>query len=494
MTLPEKEHKRVGIWIRVSTEDQARGESPQHHEERAKFYAKAKDWKVIETYHLEAVSGKAILDHPETKRMLEDVKSGHINGLIFSKLARLARNTRELLDISDIFREHGADLISLQESIDTSTPAGRLFYTMIAAMAQWEREEISERVKASVPIRAKLGKPLGGVAQFGYRWEVNRLVLDEKEAPIRRLMFELFLKFQKKTTVARELNKRGYRTRRGGKWSYSSIRHLLEDPMAKGYRRANHKTTDGQDKPESEWVFSKVDPIVSEELWDQVNAILAKQAQSKNKPSRNAVNLFSGIVVCHCGTNMYIPSKSQKYTCAKCRNAIHSDDLESIYQEQLKSFLLSPDLLESYLSQADNTIQEKTDQLTILIAEKNKLIKEMDKLYSLYINDQISPDGFARNHEPLEERLKELEKFLPQLQSDIDYLKINFLSSNQIILDGKDLYRRWPEMSQEQKRSILDAITERIVVNEADISIDLHYLPFFQNDHNKSPNQPRFDG
>ena len=86
--------KQVGIWIRVSTEDQARGESPEHHEQRARYYAQAKGWTVREVYHLEAVSGKAVIALPESKRMLQDIASGKITGLIFSKLARLARNTR----------------------------------------------------------------------------------------------------------------------------------------------------------------------------------------------------------------------------------------------------------------------------------------------------------------------------------------------------------------------------------------------------------------
>src|SRR5450432_986215 len=89
--------KRVGIWIRVSTEDQVRGESPETHERRARLYAEAKGWNVVETYRLEAVSGKAVREHPEAQRMESDIRSEHISGLIFSKLARLARNTKDLL-------------------------------------------------------------------------------------------------------------------------------------------------------------------------------------------------------------------------------------------------------------------------------------------------------------------------------------------------------------------------------------------------------------
>src|ERR1039457_4828919 len=112
---PTSATKNVGIWIRVSTEDKAQGERPQHHEQRAREYAKFNRWTVKEVYNLAGVSGKTVMDHPEARRMLSDVRTGHITGLIFSKLARLARNTKELLEFSDLFRQSSADMISRSE-------------------------------------------------------------------------------------------------------------------------------------------------------------------------------------------------------------------------------------------------------------------------------------------------------------------------------------------------------------------------------------------
>ena len=476
------EEKRVGIWIRVSTEDQATGDSPEHHEQRARYYAEAKGWRIVEVYHLEAVSGKAVIALPEAQRMLGDIKSGRITGLIFSKLARLARNTKELLELADIFRQHNADLVSLHESIDTSTPAGRVFYTLNAALAQWEREEIADRVAASVPIRAKLGKPLGGAAPFGYQWKERKLVLQPEEAPVRKLMYDLFLEHKRKKTVARYLNEAGHRTRNGARFTDTTVDRLLRDPIAKGERRANYTRSLGDKKhwvlkDQSEWVISSVEPIISEEVWQQCNFILDQQRQNPRHSAKKPVQLFAGVAFCHCGSKMYVPSNTPKYVCFTCRNKLPVTDLESIFQEQLKGFFFSTDEIMTYIQEADRTIQEKQKLLKTLEAKHKKLKADMDKVMRLYLEGNISGEGFKLQYQPLEEQVQQLEDQMPQLQGEVDFLTIQYLSSDQILNDARDIYSRWHDLEQKEKRQIIENTVEKIIIGKDDVTIELGYIP-----------------
>ena len=472
--------KRVGIWIRVSTEDQARGESPQHHEARAREYAKFNEWSVIEVYDLAGVSGKTVMENVEAKRMIADIKRGHITGLIFSKLARLARNTKELLEFAELFREHSVDMISLQEKIDTSSPAGRLFYTMIAAMAQWEREEIADRVKASIKIRAKLGKSLGGAAPFGYQWKDNKLVVHLVESPVRKLMYELFAKNKRMKGVARLLNQSGYRTRNGSKFSDTTVLRLLQDTTAKGLYRSNHTYRNGSGKllpkPEAEWNFSPVEPIVSEELWKECNdAMDARKAQRPLGPK--PVHLFAGLLFCGCGQRMYVFSRSPKYICPKCRNKITIEDIEGVFHDELHDFFVSQEKIKGHLANANQNLADKKNRLEAHTRQIEKVHTEMRKTYQLYQADQITPEGFGKVYKPLEEQDRALTAELPKLQAEVDAIEMRQISAEEVFAEATGLHRKWPQFGQEEKRRIIESIVEKITLSGDTIDITWSYLP-----------------
>ncbi|TGY88229.1 recombinase family protein [Marinicauda algicola] len=472
----------VGVWIRVSTEDQARGQSPATHRARAEQYAEFRQWHIVEVYDLSGVSGKAVMDHPETKRMLGDIKSGRITGLMFSKLARLARNTRELLEFSEIFRQCGADLISLQENIDTSTPAGRLFYTMIAAMAQWEREEIADRIRASVITRAKLGKQIAGNAPFGYMWKDGEVVLDPDQAPVRALIYELFAEHKRKGTVARILNERGFKTSTGKQFTQQGIQYLLRDPSAKGLRRSNYSTAETRGgsvslKPEEEWQWHTCEPIVSVELWERCNAILDEQAKGR-KPGPRGRYLFAGKVKCEAdGQTMYVLNENPKFVCRQCRRKIPQDDLEAIFRDQLKAFFFSPEDVAAYLRSTSSDIQKKEAQISVLERERDAITTDREKVLRSYLDDLISMERFGELDKAAEARLRDINVGIASLEGEIAALEVTGASSEDVIQSAQDLYSRWDDLSYEQKRSVIETIVEEIVIGEQEIAIHLHYVP-----------------
>lgn len=476
--------KRVGIWIRVSTDHQAESDSPKHHEDRARAYADLKEWQVVEVYNLAGVSGKSVLNHPETKRMMEDVRRGHISALVFSKLARLGRKAKELLELADFFQKYNADLVSMGDSLDTSTAMGRFFFTTLAGFGEFEREEIVDRVKKSIPERAQMGKSLGGEAPFGYKWENKQLHLEEKEALIRKLMFELFLQHKQKTKVITILNERGYRNRKGEELNTTLLTRCLEDPIAKGQRRVNYMMSSGDRKharlkPESEWIFVSAPAIVTEELWNQCNEILKAERDGKTKKRRPGVHIFSGVIFCHCGHKMYMRSQSPRYVCSgkTCKNQIEPSMLEDFYRKQLVGIIEQETEIQKHINKERDRISTLNTQYSDHSLRMRELTTQINNLFELYNAKQLVKEDFSKYHEPLSKELKQRQTALVDTEAQMNALKIDTLNEEYVYQEAKDLYNLWPTMAIEQKQQLVQNITKRVTVGETKIKIELFAFP-----------------
>ena len=481
--------KDVGVWIRVSTDEQAKGDSPEHHRVRAESYAEAKGWTVREVYDLAGVSGKTVMEHAECKRMMADIRAKRITGLIFSNLMRLCRNKRELEDFAEFFREQDADMISIQDSLDTSTPAGRMFFTFRAAQAHWEREEISGRVAASVPIRAKLGKPLGGIAPYGYRWEGKKLVIEPKDAAVRKLIYELFAEHKRIKTVAKILNDRGYRTRdranvKGSRFSGTAIERIIVDTSAKGEYRRNHTRSlgDGQGwkiKPEHEWIINPVEPIVPVELWEKCNALLEARKTKRARPAKRGRGVFSDYVFCACGKKMYYPQNTPKWVCRPCKNKIPVVELEAAFLDEIEQVMVSAEKVTDYLATAQSGLAERRAALETLRAERDKVKREADKCFELYEAGALTIPQFKERFQPLDTRRKQIEKEIPRLEGEITAQSANAASPDYVTAEARTFRANWPRLDDARKRQIVDAFLKQITVSPDEVNIEVFNLPAF---------------
>lgn len=285
--------------IRVSTEDQAKGNSPEIHEARAREYAKFNEWAVAEVYDLAGVSGKSVMEHPECKRMMADIRT----------------LTRPLQD-----------------------------------------------------------------------------------------------------TTAKSIHRANYTMRNGSGWTF---------------------------KPESEWHVHEVERLVSDEVWDECNRLIDDSFSQQKRPAKKPVHIFAGVAHCECGEKMYVPSNSPKYVCRACRNKIGIADLSEIYMEEIKDYSPSPESVANYLKSSNDTAAEKERLLAVQREELLRVEREIRCTYDLYQAEKIDADGFNQFYQPLQEQRKQLEAAIPRLEAELDILKVNSLSAEEISAQVANLYKRW---------------------------------------------------
>jgi len=174
---------------------------------------------------------------------------------------------------------------------------------------------------------------------------------------------------------------------------------------------------------------------------------------------------------------MYVWSNSPKYICVACRNKIPVADLEAVYREQLRHFLVSPTEIAAHAAAANDAMADREKLIANAERELAKIEAEEKRLFDLYYAGGLSTDDFGRAHRPLSARRTQLEDELPRVQAELDVLRISLLSREEAMDEARDLATRWERLPSDEKRQIVETITDRIVIGTEDVEITLLHLP-----------------
>jgi len=161
------------------------------------------------------------------------------------------------------------------------------------------------------------------------------------------------------------------------------------------------------------------------------------------------------------------------YLCFKCRNKIEREALERAYVDRLKGYFLSPDQIKENLRKANEQLAEKEELLHAIEKEMTKVKSEMERIYRLYQEGQIDTKGFGTFYKPLNERLEQLTEDLPIRQAEVDFQHIQGLSVETVLDEARTLYDMWPRLDFEDKRNVVEALTERVTVRNDEIELTL---------------------
>lgn len=245
------EAKKACIYTRVSTAEQIDGFSLEEQERKCSAQIIAKGWDYVGMYSDPGVSGRT-MDRPGLQQMLKDIGDGKVQAVVVYKLDRLSRKQKDTLTIiEDHFLRNNVDLISLNETLDTTTAWGRAMIGILSSFNQMESETIQMRTTDGRKAKAKQGGYAGGKPPIGYKAQDGNLVIVPEEAEIVRLVFKLRKEGNTLIGITEELNRRGYRTKKGLEFKHSAIQTILanEDTYRGMYKYGNMPEMQGTHEP-----------------------------------------------------------------------------------------------------------------------------------------------------------------------------------------------------------------------------------------------------
>ncbi len=270
-TINMEEVKKVAIYARVSTEDQAKeGFSLASQLEKLRSYCKARGWDIVGEYIDDGYSGRNT-NRPAYRKMMEDMSKWDV--LLVMKMDRIHRNSKNFMLMMEELRKKGKEFVSMTESLDTSTAMGRFVMDIIQRIAQLESEQIGERVYDGMRQKAKQGAGmLGSPPPYGYAYNNGSLVVVSEEANVVKKMFEMYLHGHSLKEIEDWLNKSSIKTKKGGSWGKKTVARILSNPIYCGYIEWDDILFKGEHQA-----------IVSIEEFNEVQKLKWKKAKRKGR-------------------------------------------------------------------------------------------------------------------------------------------------------------------------------------------------------------------
>lgn len=506
---------------RVSSEDQQERGTIQNQIDFVKKYADLHQLDIRDYYLDDGISGTIPLDQrPEGKRLLDDAKAGKFNLILIYKLDRLGRSARIVLNAVHELESYNVKIKSMTEPFDTGDPSGRFLLTILAGVADLERETILERMWHGANRVARTGKWLGGIVPFGYHTnQEGFLEITETPIPGFELSEEHVIEMIYRLTVEQDYNcyqiadyfnalgippsyvKDGRQVKKGkrkentaGIWRPARIGNMIRNETYKGIHRYGKRT-----KKEREIISREVPAIVPEELWDKAQIALKEHRLESFSNVRHRY-LLRGLIKCgNCGltfSGTVYWSRGEKYKAVyrcngktlyrgafngKCTaKNIPADWIEEIVWGKIIEFVGNP--------------KKAIDGFIVNSSSKDKTyLKRESEMLSKAINDKdIERSGILDLFRKKVISQSEVESQLNKINIEKDQLTERLEQLNKRISDGQELTnqissmetilatlkkRLKEELTFDVKREFIKALVShiKIIYNDEEIVPEIHF-------------------
>ncbi len=455
-----EEKKLCGLYMRVSTEDQAReGFSLPEQKERLEIFCKFKGYTIVDYYTDAGISAKTGNFRPEFERLKEDIKNKKINTIVALKLDRITRSIYDWEKLMTFLDENDAFLDCANDEINTTNANGKMVSRLLMSVSQNEIERTSERTKIGLAGAIKMGH-IPNQAPLGYKHEDKRLVIDYSTKDVVERIFDLYYNGNSYQKISNILNEEQVLGKTN--WRDSTILAILENEIYKG------DFVHGKRTKNPTYYSNVVEPIIDKEKWEECQVQKKRNSRSYQ---RTLTYLFLQKLCCpKCNRILGGKATTKKnghtyyyYYCNDCKITIKEKTIEEYFDTFIDELVEYDSVVNQFfLPMIKQKFDEPKEELQKEIKKQNDRLERIRKAYISGAFDlkeynaekKIVDDTILK----LEEELNETENseelnFTPQdilLKRDIDYI-------NRVKL--KDEYKKrtktWKDYTREEKSNLI---------------------------------------